>query len=389
MSIFEHDDDLAAAAAAFTQGGTRNKKGRRVAPAVGLPRQPQPVSMQAGVITRIHGDARKIPLEDGSVDLIVTSPPYWKKRDYGFPEQIGQEATPDLFIEQLLVAMDEWRRLLRKTGSIFLNVGDTYWRKSLAGVPAILEVEARRKGWILRNRIIWSKEGGIPDPSKNRLTNRYEHVFHFTVGHEYYYDLMGYSEIFGNGANPGDVWTIGKARKLNDHLAPYPDDLVKRAVALACPQEVCTKCGAPRERLFRRTAELDETRPQAKRAMEIAKASGLTPAHIAAIQATGISDAGKALRIQSGTGKNAGHVKALAAEAKAALGGYFREFTFAKKETTGWSKCRCKAAFRPGVVLDPFMGSGTTLNVAAEMGRIAVGVDLAPRSHNEVWGGHK
>ena len=104
-----------------------------------------------------------------------------------------------------------------------------------------------------------------------------------------------------------------------------------------------------------------------------------------AIQATGVSDSGKALRTQTGTGRNTKTVRALALEAKNALGGYFREFTFAKRESIGWTDCECdhvsdvgKDRYIPGVVLDPFMGTGTTLDVAAHLGRSAVGVDLAP-----------
>ena len=111
--------------------------------------------------------------------------------------------------------------------------------------------------------------------------------------------------------------------------------------------------------------------------MELAKEAGLTKAHIAAIQATGVSDAGKALLVQNGTGRNSKSVKALAAEAKKVLGGYFREFTFAKRVTAGWTDCGHGTPAR-GVVLDPFMGTGTTLGVATAMGRNAVGVDLVP-----------
>jgi hypothetical protein len=111
--------------------------------------------------------------------------------------------------------------------------------------------------------------------------------------------------------------------------------------------------------------------------MELAREAGLTDAHIAAIQATGVSDAGKALRVQNGTGRNAAPVKKLAAEAKAALGGYFREFTFARKETEGWTDCGHGQPAR-GVVLDPFVGTGTTLKVAERLGRDSVGVDLVP-----------
>jgi len=120
--------------------------------------------------------------------------------------------------------------------------------------------------------------------------------------------------------------------------------------------------------------------------MELAKEHGLTAAHIAAIQATGISDAGKALRVQTGTGKNAATVRRLADEAKKVLGGYFREFTFARKRTSGWTSCECDGPYRPGVVLDPFKGTGTTLRVASKLARSAIGVDFAPSDDADVWG---
>lgn len=325
----------------------------------------------------LHADARAIPLPDSSVDLIVTSPPYWKKRDYGFEAQIGQENTPQEFVHHIINALREWRRVLCTHGSVFVNIGDTYWKRSLAGVPGRLEAAACDDGWILRNRIIWTKEGGMPDPVKNRLANRHEYILHLAASDDYYYDIFGYAEAFGNGANPGDVWSIGLRRNMGKHLAPFPDELVERAIRLGCPEAVCTRCGKPRTRMIRRTAELDASRPQAKRAMALAKAHRLTSAHIAAIQATGISDAGKALRVQSGTGKNSAAVKKLAKEAKEVLGGYFREFTFAKKRTTGWSKCKCGAPFRPGIVLDPFAGTGTTVRVARRLGRSGIAVDLA------------
>jgi hypothetical protein len=99
---------------------------------------------------------------------------------------------------------------------------------------------------------------------------------------------------------------------------------------------------------------------------------------MAAIRATGISDAGKARLVQTGTDRNTARVRELAQEAKALLGGYFREFTFAKRRSTGWTDCGCGEGFVPGVVLDPFMGTGTTVEVASKLGRSAIGIDLAP-----------
>lgn len=326
----------------------------------------------------IVGDARKIELADSSVDLVVTSPPYWQKRDYGHDDQIGIETTPAGYVAAILACLNEWRRVLRPSGSIFLNVGDSYYKRSLVGIPGRLEAAAVDDGWMIRNRIIWAKDGGMPEPARNRLANRHEYVIHLTARPSYYYDLFGYAEaIGGNGANPGDVWHINPERNMGAHLAPFPRELVRRAILLACPPQVCASCATPRQRLLRRTAQLDSSRPQAKRAMELADKAGLSPAHIAAIQATGVSDAGKALRFQDGTGRNSKQVQALAAEAKVALGGYFREFTFAKWITTGWTDCGHQTPAR-GVVLDPFMGTGTTLLTASEFGRDAVGVDLMP-----------
>lgn len=335
--------------------------------------------------SEIQADARDIPWDSATVDVVVTSPPYWRKRDYSFTGQIGQEPTPKAFASTIVDCMREWRRLLTPHGSVFVNLGDTYHNKSLAGVPGRVEAAAADDGWILRNRIIWAKEGGMPEPAKNRLANRHEYILHFTKDSEYYYDAFAYSERFGNGSTPGDVWNIALQRSMGSHLAPFPEELVERALTLACPEMVCVACGKPRERIIARTAELDPSRPQAARAMALAREHGLTDAHIAAIQATGISDAGKALKVQTGTGKNTARVQVLAAEAKLALGGYFREFTFAKKRTIGWTDCGCDAGFRPGLVLDPFKGTGTTLRVAKRMQRSAVGVDFAPLTDRAVW----
>lgn len=333
---------------------------------------------------QIVGDARHVPLKAGDADMVITSPPYWLKRDYGVDGQIGQEATAEGFVGSLVDCMENWKTILPKWGSVFINIGDTYHKGSLANTPGRLEFAAQNAGWTVRNRIIWIKDAGMPDPAKDRLKSRHEYIIHFTMQRrDYYYDQFGYAEKYGNGTGPSDVWQIGLRRDVSEHLAPYPVELVDRIITLACPEQVCVHCGKPRRRIVQRTGELDPSRPQAKRAMELAEAHGLTEAHIAAIQATGISDAGKAMKIQTGTGRNSASVRKLAAEAKLALGGYFREFTFAKRRAVGWTDCGCTGPFRPGIVLDPFMGTGTTLRAAASAGRSAIGVDLAQGTDSE------
>lgn len=326
-------------------------------------------------VSVLRSDARAIPLPAKTVDLVVTSPPYWQKRDYDVKDQIGQEDTPQGYVDNIMKCLTEWGRVLRPTGSVFLNVGDTFHKKSLAGIPARLELAAMDLGWTVRNRIIWAKTGGMPEAVKNRLVARHEYVIHLVQQDDYYYDLLGYANAVGNGTNPGDVWLFNPDRNMGKHLAPFPKEIARRAILLACPEAVCMECGEPRRPIVGRTTELNMDRVQARRAVELAEQAGLSEAHIRAIQATGVSDAGKALRTQTGTGRNSVEVKKLAAEAKNALGGYFREFTFAKRVTVGWTDCG-HGRFQRGVVLDPFMGTGTTLEVAAGLHRSAIGSDL-------------
>lgn len=322
-------------------------------------------------------DEEQIPLGKDSIDLIVTSPPYWQKRNYDVEDQLGQESDPDDYVNNLVGALNRWKEFLRPTGSIFLNIGDTYHNKSLVGIPGEFARQAQREGWTIRNHIIWAKTNGIPSPVDDRLVPRHEHIYHLVWNDDYYYDLFGYSKVYGNGSNPGDVWTMNHDRNTGGHLAPYPEELVRRAVTLACPPAVCRKCGKPKHReLERPLKNLNEDRQQARAALRKFRESDLRDEHIRAIRSKGISDAGKAKEFQEGADYNSDKVDRLAKEAKDVLGGYFREFTFAQPVTKEWVGCGCDADEQPGLVFDPFAGSGTTIKVAYELGYHAVGTDL-------------
>jgi DNA modification methylase len=325
-------------------------------------------------------DPNTISVESDSVDLIVTSPPYWQKRDYGIEEQVGQEPTPEAYIENLIDTLDYWKEFLRSTGSVFINIGDTYRNKSLQAIPGQFAAAAEEAGWTIRNEIRWVKHNGIPSSARDRLVPRHEVIYHLVLDeHEYFYDLHGYSQLYGNGSNPGDVWRISHDQNTGGHLAPYPSDLVRRAITLSCPPSVCTECGEPRRRDVKRgLTELNMDRPQARRAVEIYEEHDeLTEDHIRAIQAVGISDVGKAQEFQVGAGQNDDEVQALASEAKEILGGYFREFTFPEWTTVGWKSCDCEnPTWTRGTVFDPFCGSGTTIQAAIDLGYNAFGTDI-------------
>ena len=330
----------------------------------------------------LQGDARNLRrLKRDSVDLIITSPPYWRRRDYGHPDQLGQEETPEAYVRTLVRTLGKWKRLLRSHGSIFLNVGDTYRDGFLVGVPAMLEVALRKSGWHVLNHVAWTKSIGMPEPLAYRLAGRHESVLHLARAPrptDVYVDLHALSSGLGQTSNPGDVWDIHPARSRTDHLAPFPPGLAERGIRFGCPERVCTACEKPHIRRLEATMDLDPSRQQARRAMELAQEHGLTDEHLSAIRAVGISDAGKGRRIQRGAGRNAARTQRLADEAKSVLGGYFREFTFGPKRHVGWDGCECGAPTEPGTVLDPFMGSGTSLRVAMDLGMNSIGVDLVP-----------
>lgn len=326
-----------------------------------------------------QGDARNLSdIREASIDLIVTSPPYWQKRDYGHRRQIGQEKTPELYVQELITTINSWIPLLRPHASVFINIGDTFRDCSLVGIPDMLALGLRRENWLIVNRIIWAKPNGVPEKRQDRLANRHETLFQLTRSCDYFADIYALAHHLGQSANPGDVWNIPQGRNTSDHLAPFPEELVRRIIAFACPEHICSECGQPYTRVLEPSFNLDITRPQARRAIELFKKANLSEKHLRAIRAVGISDAGKGKVTQSGAKNNDARVVRLAKEAKKALGGYFREFTFTPKQQVGWDKCECKGDTLPGTILDPFMGSGTSIRIGYQSGRVAIGVDLVP-----------
>lgn len=169
----------------------------------------------------LHGDAltQLKTLQDESVDCVVTSPPYWALRDYGIEGQLGLEPTFQEFITKLCDIFDEVKRVLKKEGTCWVNLGDTYngnkkgktdkkvsnylkdsstqinkkmnteiKEKSLCMIPERFAIEMCNRGWILRNEIIWHKPNAMPSSAKDRFTVDFEKVFFFVKNKNYYFE---------------------------------------------------------------------------------------------------------------------------------------------------------------------------------------------------------
>lgn len=177
----------------------------------------------------IHGDCLEVlkTLPDESVDMVMTSPPYWALRDYGVEGQLGLEPTFQEYINKLCDIFDEVKRVLKKEGTCWVNMGDTYggsgagtWQnkpegvkqkevytlpygksscskirgtsldKCLLQIPSRFSIEMCNRGWILRNEIIWHKPNCMPSSVKDRFTVDFEKIFFFTKSKKYYFETQ-------------------------------------------------------------------------------------------------------------------------------------------------------------------------------------------------------
>lgn len=285
--------------------------------------------------TILTGDAlttlRTLP--GGSVDCVVTSPPYYQLRDYRVPGQLGVEPTVAGWVADMREVAREVARVLVPTGSLWLNLGDSFSRhpkygaptKGLLLAPERLLLALANDGWLVRTKVIWAKSNPMPSSVTDRLSLTYEVIYFLVRQKTYFFDLDairephrtaamkrplvssqepqigagplaasrgGLRRTRANGApghplgkNAGDVWTIPtRAGYGGSHFATFPPELVRRPLLATCPAVVCTMC------------------------------------------------------VQG------------------------------QKSSTGTLQCICKAPARRGIVLDPFLGSGTTALVAQEPG---------------------
>ena len=239
-------------------------------------------------------------IPDNSVDMCVTSPPYYNLRDYKNSGQIGTENTVKDFVENLCKVFDEIHRILKPTGSCWVNIGDTYDKKRLLQVPSRFEIAMCDRGWHLRNEIIWSKPNPQPISSKDRFWGNHEKFFWFVKDVKKYYfnrdailvpqaeisirrmfsknnmskrkdfnatskegfaissnsqdkhyarmrEEMGidkefnYEELIKSGKCPTrpefDTWNVPSVTYKGAHFAVYPPELIEKPILSCCPEQ--------------------------------------------------------------------------------------------------------------------------------------------------------
>jgi site-specific DNA-methyltransferase (cytosine-N4-specific) len=208
-----------------------------------------------------NGDTRQIvkDLPDSFYSSIVTSPPYWGKRDYGFTEQLGAEPELNDYIQHLVEIFRVLRAKLKDNGTFWLNIGDSYtsgnrtWRdadkknpargmsyrlptpkglkpKDLIGVPWRLAIALQQDGWYLRSDIIWYKPNCQPESVKDRPTQSHEYIFLFSKSEDYYYDFESIKEpatVKGQLRNKRSVWQVNTEAFPEAHFATFPEELIK------------------------------------------------------------------------------------------------------------------------------------------------------------------
>ncbi len=375
------------------------------------------------------GDAltvlRRLP--DCSVQCCVTSPPYWGLRDYGVAGQMGLEATPETYVTRMVEVFREVRRVLRDDGTLWLNMGDSYAQtksgayskdageagdgvygrrrtrmggsdggecfadrsvppglkpKDLVGIPWRLAFALQADGWYLRSDIIWHKPNPMPESVRDRPTKAHEYVFLMSKSERYFWDQEAVREEqtgggharqkkdgsppslrfkmqptgSGNRNNPSfqacmidlspdsgrnirSVWTITPKPFKGAHFATFPPALVERCVKAGTSERgACPQCGKAWERVATIKQEI----------------------------------------LSGSKGKRWGDANRMPGERTDIPVHRTRKHV----TTLGFRPaCTCPPAAEPVpcIVLDPFIGSGTTAAVAQALGRDYIGIDLNPK----------
>jgi len=299
-----------------------------------------------------------------AVDCCMTSPPYWRKRSYA-AGGIGAESRWEEYLASLLTVLAEVRRVLRPTGSLWLNLGDAYVDKGLVGLPwRVVLALIDRQGWILRNEVVWHKVKGGPDNAADRLRNVHEHLFHLVLRKRgYHYDADAIRSrpreaTVRGGAVVSATGVRGVRYRRQIELSTDLDDDEKRS-ALADLDETLAEVAAGRLADFRmvirgrQRATHSDSRSVSGRAREL-------------------EQRGYYFLRYDPRGARPGDVWQILPEDTHGRVAHFAPYPADLCRVPLLATCPTD-----GIVLDPFCGTGTTNLVATQLGRRSIGIDLA------------
>ena len=277
---------------------------------------------------------KKLP--DCTADCCITSPPYLGLRDYGVNGQIGLENSVEAYINKLTDIFREVRRVLKSDGTLWLNIGDSYAisnyeydnckRKDLIGIPWILAFALRDDGWYLRQDIIWEKPNAMPESVKDRCTKSHEYIFLFSKQPKYYFDYEAIKEPavgFNNIPPAGSKGTL------------TPNSRLRKG----------------NSRTFRGGG--------------------------AYTQGQSFNNSAKTDRESHGNTDNTTGLRNKRSVWTVATQGY-KEAHFATFPEKLIEPCVLAGSKEGGIILDPFLGSGTTAVVAKKFNRGFIGIELNP-----------
>lgn len=329
-------------------------------------------------------------LPDNSIDCCVTSPPYFGLRDYGTIEQMGMEKTPELFVSKMMDVFNEVKRVLKTSGTLWLNIGDSYAgsgkgkgdttasnykqgtnrgtrenginnhqssyvgngikAKDLIGIPWMLAFALRSSGWYLRQDIIWYKPNPMPESVTDRCTKAHEYIFLFSKSAKYYYDIDA-------------IRTTVK------------DSTVQRMMQQIEDQKGSNRVPGKTNGLMKAVGPGRKPAPQDNRGGNQGCSTG-----IKAYSHRGTGD--KKLTGHSGNFDSDGNLIGDGMANKKSVWTVttkpFSEAHFATFPQDLISDCIKAGCPENGIVLDPFMGAGTTAVVSRKLNRNFVGIELNP-----------
>lgn len=327
----------------------------------------------------IQGDSLNTlkEMESEFVDCVITSPPYWMLRDYGIEGQLGLEETPEEYIKNMVDIFREVKRVLKKEGTLWLNIGDSYASggnggqgkkqnsnrgtratagkrkkspsniksKDLVGIPWMLAFALRADGWYLRQDIIWHKPNPMPESVRDRCTKAHEYIFLMSKSSSYYFDNEAIKEPASTNSNARVARAL-MGQKSNP-------DLLKNGIRPRMPQVAGHSHG--------------------KGSHDTLIHGSIKSGRKIALAGSGIkqNSSFEAILVEMVEKRNKRSVWSVGSRA-------FKEAHFATFPEKLIEPMILAGCPRGGVVLDPFMGAGTTLVVSAREGRDAIGIELNP-----------